>query len=483
MTLVPNNTIPANPTDAELITLARSGNRQAFGQIVRRYQAMISGLVYAACGDLHRSEDVAQETFISAWKSLSGLRDAAKLPGWLCQIARRRLADSARPASAKEIQFSHAFESGQEPAAPLDDSATVEESELLWRTLSRIPQPYRETLVLYYRQEKSTAQVAAAMETSEDSVRQRLARGRQMLREEVAAMLEKNITRTAPTPQFTSQVVAALPALAAQTAGIGATAKGAAAVKGGALLTLLVGWIAPIGLLFNLMFGTVQDIRQAQTPRQRRLASRLGALQWTLLISYVIGMNIVVRVARTDHWNLSSEVIAYCSLGTLFAMALFTYVVFARWQMVRVLREQNLTEPPFPKLHLWQRMVFTLPVVAICVGWLMRLALSAGDETSAELIAAAVVIESVYFAWRLPQLQPHNPVQQTFETFTLAWFVIVIMLNWRLPTWIAVIKGLPLAQMPVLLPMWSINAAAIALLAWIVALTALSRSRTQIHPA
>src|SRR5580704_5048573 len=103
-------------SDAELITASRNGNREAFGQIVRKYQSMISGLIYAACGDLHRSEDIAQETFISAWKSLSGLRDAAKLPGWLCQIARRRLADQSRSTAAKEIQFSRAFETGQEPA-------------------------------------------------------------------------------------------------------------------------------------------------------------------------------------------------------------------------------------------------------------------------------------------------------------------------------------------------------------------------------
>src|ERR1700722_6230104 len=125
----------AQLTDAVLVTASRSGDRRAFGQIVRKYQAMVSGLVYAACGDLHRSEDVAQETFISAWKSLSGLRDSAKLPSWLCQIARRRLADRSRKASDNEIQFSQAFESGQEPAAPSADIATAEESEMLWRTL------------------------------------------------------------------------------------------------------------------------------------------------------------------------------------------------------------------------------------------------------------------------------------------------------------------------------------------------------------
>src|ERR1700722_9513890 len=257
----------AQLTDAVLVTASRSGDRRAFGQIIRKYQAMVSGLVYAACGDLHRSEDIAQETFISAWKSLSGLCDASKLPGWLCQIARRRLADVSRKAPHKEIPFSQAFAAGQEPAAPVDDALKAEESELLWHTLSRIPQPYRETLVLFYRQEQSTAQVAAAMETTEVTVRQRLTRGRQMLREEVAGMLERNIARTSPSPQFTTQVIAALPAMAAQAAGISATAKGSVAAKSGTLMMILMGWVVPITLLFNMIFGTWRDIHDARTPR------------------------------------------------------------------------------------------------------------------------------------------------------------------------------------------------------------------------
>jgi RNA polymerase sigma factor (sigma-70 family) len=466
----------ANTTDADLITLSRSGDRRAFGQIVRRYQAMISGLIYAACGDLHRSEDVAQETFISAWKSLSGLRDAAKLPGWLCQIARRRLADQSRSTAAKEIQFSRAFETDQEPAAPVPDTATAEEAEMLWRTLSQIPQPYRETLVLFYRQEKSTAQVAAAMETTEASVRQRLTRGRQMLREEVAAILERNLVRTSPNQLFTHQVVAALPALAAQSAGLGATAKAASAVKGGALLVILLGWLAPIGFLFGLIFGTVQDIRQSQTQRLRRLTVWRSVWLWGVIITCVVVINAALRIATNLHWDLATRSMMFCIVGTLFAMSLFGVIVFGRWRMIRLLNEEGLADAPFPKLATWKRLVFTLPVVAISLAWLVRLAMLAGDQTSVNIISAAIVAESLWLAWRMPRLQPGNEIQQSFETFALALLVIVIMLNWKLHDWIATIYGLDFSQMPHILPMWGINAAALILFAWIGTLTFLSRA-------
>jgi RNA polymerase sigma factor (sigma-70 family) len=471
--------INANISDAELVNLSRAGDRKAFGQIVRRYQALISGLVYAACGDLHQSEDVAQETFISAWKSLSGLREPAKLTGWLCQIARRRLADLSRKTSHKEIQFSQAFTPAQEPAAIPQDVATAEECEMLWRTLARIPQPYRETLVLFYRQEKSTAQVAMAMETTEDSVRQRLTRGRQMLREEVAGLLERNLARTAPTPLFTTQVVAALPALAAQTTGMGATAKAAAAVKGGGLVAILIGWVAPLGFLLALLYGTVQDVRQSKTPRQRRLALLQSILLWIVIAAIVVLSNCVVAIAQTQHWTWATQTFAFSIVGVLSGTTLFSLVTFGRWRMERVLAQEGVNEQPFPQLALWQRLCFTLPVVTLCLGWMVRFALAAGDQTSIELIAAAIIAESLFIAWRLPHLQPARPIQQTFETYTLALLVTVPMLNWRLGAWIATAHGLDINQMPHLLPLWSINLAALILFAWIGTLTYLSRFNRQ----
>ena len=55
-------------SDASLVAESLAGNREAFGQIVARYQALICSLAYSGTGNLSQSEDVAQETFIAAWK-------------------------------------------------------------------------------------------------------------------------------------------------------------------------------------------------------------------------------------------------------------------------------------------------------------------------------------------------------------------------------------------------------------------------------
>ena len=56
------------PNDESLVAESLAGDRTAYGRIVQRYQSLICGITYAASGDVHRSEDLAQETFIQAWR-------------------------------------------------------------------------------------------------------------------------------------------------------------------------------------------------------------------------------------------------------------------------------------------------------------------------------------------------------------------------------------------------------------------------------
>src|SRR5947208_13953312 len=95
--MMTSNMIPvAAPADAELVAETLSGNRDAFGQIVSRYQSLVCSLAYSATGSLGQSEDLAQETFIAAWKDLRHLRESSKLRSWLCGIARNRINNCLR---------------------------------------------------------------------------------------------------------------------------------------------------------------------------------------------------------------------------------------------------------------------------------------------------------------------------------------------------------------------------------------------------
>src|SRR5471032_3005542 len=82
--------------DAELVSASLAGNRDAFGQIVARYQSLVCSLAFSATGSLGQSEDLAQETFVTAWKQLAGLREPEKLRAWLCGIVRHLIRNAVR---------------------------------------------------------------------------------------------------------------------------------------------------------------------------------------------------------------------------------------------------------------------------------------------------------------------------------------------------------------------------------------------------
>ena len=83
-------------SDAELVSKTLAGDRDAFGRIVTRYQTLICSLAYSAMGNLGESEDLSQETFITAWKNMGKLAEPEKLRSWLCGIARNLIHDTFR---------------------------------------------------------------------------------------------------------------------------------------------------------------------------------------------------------------------------------------------------------------------------------------------------------------------------------------------------------------------------------------------------
>src|SRR5688500_8722970 len=73
-------------TDTELALAARARNKpgkQAFVEIVRRHQAAVCAVAYGITGRIALTDDIAQETFLYAWKHMTALREPARLKSWL----------------------------------------------------------------------------------------------------------------------------------------------------------------------------------------------------------------------------------------------------------------------------------------------------------------------------------------------------------------------------------------------------------------
>ncbi|MDR3404791.1 MAG: sigma-70 family RNA polymerase sigma factor [Chthoniobacter sp.] len=263
--------------DSELVSASLSGDRDAFGQIVARYQSLVCSLAYSATGSLTASEDLAQETFVTAWKQLTGLREPEKLRAWLCGIVRLLIRNAVRKDGREP---SHQAESLEEIAEtpspgllPAEQAISNEELAILWRSLERIPETYREPLVLFYRDHQSIEAVARNLELSEDAVKQRLSRGRKLLHEQVLAFVESALARTTPGQAFTLGVMIALPAMSysAKAATLGAAAKGSTTAIGASSIGFLGAILCPLLAFLNLFRIWRLNHKAARSDRERRL--------------------------------------------------------------------------------------------------------------------------------------------------------------------------------------------------------------------
>jgi RNA polymerase sigma factor (sigma-70 family) len=245
--------------DHDLVAGAREGDRNAFGVLVVRHQSAVCGVAYSICGDIAASEDVAQEAFVAAWTKLEELREALRFRAWVCGIARQLALNYIRRLHRRGDRVPSGFltDPASEEASPAEMVISNEEKNLLWRTLGRLPESYREPLVLFYREQQSVAAVASALELSEETVKQRLSRGRVLLREEMTSVLEGLLGKTQPGGAFTAGVLGALPPVLAG-AGVAATVGTAKAATSTSASTVATSTgVASGAVLASLVSGAV----------------------------------------------------------------------------------------------------------------------------------------------------------------------------------------------------------------------------------
>src|SRR5437762_10148935 len=203
--------------DAELVHAARRGDKRAFVEIVARHQAMVCGISLGILGEFAASEDAAQEAFLTAWRKFHDLREPERLRSWLAQIARNAALGHLRRERGHESLDENLLLVDESPG-PDERVASKEETDLVCESLAKLPEIYRLPLVLYYRQGQSVRAVAEGLGISEDAVKQRLARGREMLRDRMSGLVESVLNHTAPNAIFTIAVAVEIGALAAPAA-------------------------------------------------------------------------------------------------------------------------------------------------------------------------------------------------------------------------------------------------------------------------
>ncbi|MBA3500306.1 MAG: RNA polymerase sigma factor, partial [Deltaproteobacteria bacterium] len=197
--------------DAALIDASRNGDRTAFAQIIERYHRAVYAVSFSSVRDRTLADDITQDTFVTAWRRFADLRDATKLPAWLCGIA-RNLGRDARKRIRRETVGD--LVEPIDSMTPYEALSEAESERLVAVALGQIPDVYREPLVLYYYEERSVDDVARSLGISAATTNKRLSRGRQYLAERVATIVEGAIVRRGPSAALVASVLAVIGTLA-----------------------------------------------------------------------------------------------------------------------------------------------------------------------------------------------------------------------------------------------------------------------------
>ena len=175
--------------EKELIDKAARGSRDAFGELVRRYQQKALALSNRLCGNPEDGADAAQEAFLSAWRNLPSFRGDASFSTWLYRLVSNASTDVLR---RRQRQDAHAGPSTDDEENPFDapDPAptpqeVAERRELrreLEDALQTLSREHREALILREIHQLSYEEIGEALSLDIGTVKSRIHRAREALR-------------------------------------------------------------------------------------------------------------------------------------------------------------------------------------------------------------------------------------------------------------------------------------------------------------
>jgi len=190
-----------NETDEGLVGKSQRQDRAAFEELVRRTARLVFSRIYLETGDAHRTEDLVQETFLVAWRSIAQVTDAGGFRAWLLSIARSVTVDAQRREGRRKraappgsrgtrLQAEALLQLAAAGDDPLEAAQVQEDRQRVLSVLRSLPTEYREPLMLRYLGGADYETISQQLGLTNGSLRGLLHRGMARMR----AQLSEGIT-------------------------------------------------------------------------------------------------------------------------------------------------------------------------------------------------------------------------------------------------------------------------------------------------
>lgn len=162
--------------------MSAEARQREVSALVEAYYAMLYRYAYRLSGSAADAEDLTQQAFLTAQQKLEQLRDAENAKAWLFTIVRNAYLKTRRgPAANAAVSLQSVAEPSQQTEGPLE--LTGEE---LGKVLDELPEDFRVPLVLFYFEDMSYRDIAAALELPIGTIMSRLSRGKTHLRQRLS---------------------------------------------------------------------------------------------------------------------------------------------------------------------------------------------------------------------------------------------------------------------------------------------------------
>jgi RNA polymerase sigma-70 factor (ECF subfamily) len=182
--------------DAALAKACRNGDLAAFETVVQRHQRMLLNVAFRMTGVYEDACDIVQESLLAAWQKMGDFRGDAKLSTWLTAIVVNNSRNRREQTRQRERREAYSLDapipgpdSDDLPDPPSSDRSALQQLEddelrrFLRRCIDTLPPEFREVLVLRDMQELAYDEVAGALKLREGTVKSRLFRAREAVKE------------------------------------------------------------------------------------------------------------------------------------------------------------------------------------------------------------------------------------------------------------------------------------------------------------